>query len=162
MKILVDGDSCSKLKEIEKIACLYGLSVYVFTRDAYERKYSTVIHVAKGRDEADFALLGKCEKGDIVITHDTGLAALALSKRAKVMNCRGQVYNDKNISYFLARRYMRKSGAARAGRNSIKGMGKSDVGCGSFEEKLTTFVRNGKTYDDKKVFEKNQRSKLVV
>ena len=44
--------------------------------------YSEVVYVGAGADAVDFKLISLCEKGDLVVTQDYGVAAMALSKGA--------------------------------------------------------------------------------
>ena len=44
--------------------------------------YSEVVYVGAGADVVDFKLISLCEKGDLVVTQDYGVAAMALSKGA--------------------------------------------------------------------------------
>ena len=41
-----------------------------------------MVYVGAGADAVDFKLISLCEKGDLVVTQDYGVAAMALSKGA--------------------------------------------------------------------------------
>ena len=45
-----------------------------------------------GADAADFAIVQELEPGDIVVTQDIGLAAMALGRHARAIGVRGRVY----------------------------------------------------------------------
>ena len=78
-----------------------------------------VITVDKGRDSVDIRLANLLEAGDIVVTQDFGVAALALGKRAKAMNQNGMVYDDRNMDQLLFERHLgqkiRRAGGRTAG-----------------------------------------------
>ena len=129
MKILVDADACPVKKEIVRVAKEYNLEVLMFidTSHLLNDDYAVTITVDKGRDSADLALANRTSKGDIVVTQDYGVAAMALGKRAYAMNQNGFIYNDNNIDQLLFEREL-LSRQRRMGRFSgkIKKRTKSD------------------------------------
>lgn len=106
MKILVDADSCSVTEIIESIASEREIPVYLYSdyNHNLQSEYSQVITVQAGKDATDYAVFSNCEKGDLVITQDVGLASLVLSKGAKAIHPCGRVYSEHTIDYELARR----------------------------------------------------------
>jgi len=108
MKILVDADSCPVKDIIIKNAKVYQIPVVLFfdTSHVYHDEYATVITVDKGRDSVDFKLVSAIEKNDIVVTQDYGVACMALSKYAKVLNQNGLIYTNDNIESLLLTRYL--------------------------------------------------------
>lgn len=121
MKILVDADACPVKKIIVNIAKSKNIHVIMLIDTSHEIDdgYSEVIVVDKSRDSVDFALVNKVEKGDIVVTQDYGVAAMALAKGAKVINQNGLIYSDKNMDKLLFERHLsqkvRRSGGRIAG-----------------------------------------------
>lgn len=121
MKILVDADACPVKKIIEKTAKIYGIPVIMFIDSSHvlESDYSEIITVGQGKDAVDIALINKTEPGDIVVTQDYGVAALALGKRAYAINNFGIVFSDKNIDQMLFERHIsskiRRSGGRLCG-----------------------------------------------
>lgn len=107
MKILIDGDSCCVLQTTERIAKKYGLDCHIYcnARRVLETKYATLHMTDITRDAADFALIGACSPGDLVVTSDGGLAAMALSRQAYVLNPYGGEYNEQNIMLVLSNRH---------------------------------------------------------
>ena len=80
LKVLVDADACP-VREIIVRLCREKHIPLVMVTDTSHRiddGYSQVITVDKGRDSADLRLINEVEKGDIVVTQDYGVAALAL------------------------------------------------------------------------------------
>ena len=67
--------------------------------------YSTVRIIGAGADAVDIALINLCRRGDIVITQDYGVAAMALGKSARAIHQSGKIYSDDNISDLGGRYY---------------------------------------------------------
>ncbi len=105
---MVDADACPVKEIIVSIAKRKGLPVVMIMDTSHELDdgYSTTITVDKARDSADMALINMVRSQDIVVTQDYGLAALALSKSAKVLNQNGLVYTNGNIDQLLMDRFM--------------------------------------------------------
>lgn len=121
MKILVDADACPVKSIIVKVAAEFKIPVTMIidTSHTLNDGYSEVIIVDKARDSVDIALINKTQKGDIVVTQDYGVAALALPKGAKVINQNGFIYSNDNIDRLLFERHIgqkvRRSGGKTTG-----------------------------------------------
>ena len=124
MIIYVDGDSCNVLHLVEKVAKKFELECHIFCDPNHmiEPSYAELHYVEKGPNSADFAIIRKVKKGDIVVTNDSGLASMVLSKEATPINSRGFVFNQSNISTFLNSRHMRTYAKIKSGRKQVKGM----------------------------------------
>ena len=87
MRILVDADSCPVVSIVEKTAKKYEIPVVLLcdTNHVLYSDYSEVITVGAGADAVDFKLVSLCQKGDIVVTQDYGVAAMILGKGASVV-----------------------------------------------------------------------------
>lgn len=120
MKILVDADACPVKEIIVRIAKLNQIPVMMFidTSHVLNDGYSTVVTVDKARDSVDITLANKMQDGDIVVTQDYGVAAMALGKRALAVNQNGLVYTAANIDRLLFERHLgqkiRRSGGKTA------------------------------------------------
>jgi len=116
MKILVDADACPVKEIIEKIAANLQIPVIMLidTSHILTSKYSEIISVSKAPDAVDFALINRTNKGDIVVTQDYGVAAMALGKGAFAIHPGGKVYTDYNIDVLLLERDIAKN-CRRAG-----------------------------------------------
>jgi len=116
MQILVDADACPVKKVIIKVAKKRGIPVTMVIDTAHELNdgYSRVVTVDKGADSVDFALMGLLQSGDVVVTQDYGLAAMALGKGAKALNQNGLIYTAENIDRLLMERHL-SAKARRAG-----------------------------------------------
>jgi len=110
MKILVDADACPVKEIIEKIAKELEIPVIMLidTSHILSSSYSEIISVSKAPDAVDFALINRTNKGDIVVTQDYGVAAMALGKCAYAIHQSGKVYTDNNIDQMLMERHIAK------------------------------------------------------
>src|SRR5699024_12647706 len=54
---------------------------------------------------ADFEIVRRADKGDLIVTQDYGLASLLLGKRCHVMHHRGFMYTKHKIDRLLANRH---------------------------------------------------------
>ena len=85
--------------------------------------FSTVKTIGAGADAVDIALINLCQSGDIVITQDYGVAALALGKSARAIHQSGRWYTNDNIDGLLMERHLAKK-ARRSGKHHLKGPSK--------------------------------------
>ena len=63
----------------------------------YVRPGVEATSVSQGRDSADFAIVGMLEPGDVVVTQDIGVAAMALGRRAGAVSPRGRIFYQSTI-----------------------------------------------------------------
>lgn len=124
--ILVDADACPVIKEIERIAKKYNLPCTLLcdTNHVLSSDYSEVKVIGAGADAVDFALIGMCKKGDIVVTQDYGVAAMALGKGALGIHQSGEIYTNENIDTLLMERHLAKKARRAKSRNHLKGPAK--------------------------------------
>ena len=120
VQILVDADACPVKGIIIKIAKQNKLPVTMLIDTSHELNdgYSTVITVDKARDSVDIALINLVKAGDIVVTQDYGVAAMALGKKAKAVNQNGLIYNDGNIDKLLFERHLGQKVRRAGGRTT--------------------------------------------
>ena len=62
-----------------------------------------------------------CHRGDIVVTQDYGVAAMALGKGAFAIHQSGKWYTNENIDQMLMERHLNKKARRASSRNHIKG-----------------------------------------
>lgn len=116
MKILVDADGCPVVDQTVALAKAYRIPVVLLCDTAHqlEREGVKTIVVSQGADSVDIALVNRTQSGDIVVTQDYGLAALCLSRQARVLNQDGWAYTPENIDGLLQLRHtagrLRRSG----------------------------------------------------
>lgn len=111
MRLLIDADGCPVVRIAVDCAKKHSIAALLVCDSAHLFNIPDVevITVTKGADSADFRLVNMISPGDIVITQDYGLAAMCLSRRARVVNQNGLVFTDSNIdSLLLARHTSRK------------------------------------------------------
>ena len=75
-------------------------------------------------DAVDYKLIGLCHKGDIVVSQDYGVAAMALGKGAYGIHPSGKWYTDENIDQMLMERHLNKKARRSSKRNHMKVPGK--------------------------------------
>lgn len=123
MIIFIDADACPVVRQTEQIAKLHGIKVVILcdTNHIFKSDYSQVITVSAGADAVDFALINLCNKGDIVITQDYGVAAMALSRSCYCIHQSGMLYTDQNIDLLLAQRYEAKKIRNSHSKHHLKG-----------------------------------------
>ena len=125
MTIYIDADACPVTRIAEDVARKHGIPVMLLcdTNHVLTSDYSTVKVIGAGADAVDFALINLCRRGDIVITQDYGVAALALGKGARAIHQSGKWFTNDNIDGLLMDRHLVKK-ARRSGKHHLKGPAK--------------------------------------
>ncbi|XCP85056.1 YaiI/YqxD family protein [Roseburia hominis] len=123
MEVFVDADACPVVKIVEKVAKEHQLSVTLLcdTNHVLHSDYSTVKVIGAGADAVDFALISICRKGDIVVTQDYGVAAMALGKGVYGIHQSGRWYTNENIDQLLMERHLAKKARKASAKNHLKG-----------------------------------------
>ena len=123
MKIYIDADACPVVRIVENIAEKYEIPVTLLcdTNHVLYSDYSEVKIIGAGADAVDFALIGLCKKGDIVVSQDYGVAAMALGKGAYAIHQSGKWYTNDNIDRLLMERHMAKEARRKSAKNHMKG-----------------------------------------
>ena len=80
-----------------------------------------VIVVGAGADAVDYKLISICHRGDIVVSQDYGVAAMALGKDAFAIHQSGKWYTNDNIDQMLMERHLNKKARRSSHKNHIKG-----------------------------------------
>ena len=125
MRIYIDADACPVTRIAEGIAKRHGVPVTLLcdTNHVLSSDYSEIRVIGAGADAVDLALINLCRAGDIVITQDYGVAALALGKGARAIHQSGKRFTDENIDGLLMDRHLAKK-ARRSGKSHLKGPAK--------------------------------------
>ena len=123
MQIFVDADACPVVDIVELIAEKYNIPVTLLcdTNHVLYSDYSEVIAVGAGADAVDYKLISICHKGDIVVSQDYGVAAMALGKGAYAIHQSGKWYTDENIDRMLMERHLNNKARRGSSKNHIKG-----------------------------------------
>jgi uncharacterized protein YaiI (UPF0178 family) len=110
MQIFVDADACPVVDIVETIAEKYNIKTTLLcdTNHVLYSDYSEVIVVGAGADAVDYKLIILCHRGDIVVSQDYGVAAMALGKAAYAIHQSGRWYTDENIDRMLMERHLNK------------------------------------------------------
>lgn len=126
MQIFIDADACPVIKITERTAREYGIPVTLLcdTNHILQSDYSTVKTIGAGADAVDFALINLCQKSDIVVTQDYGVAAMALGKGAYAIHQSGKRYTNENMDRLLMERHLSKKIRRASGKNHLKGPAK--------------------------------------
>ena len=150
MQIFVDADACPVVRIVERIAKEYKIPVTLLcdTNHVLNSDYSKVIVVGAGADSVDFKLISLLKKGegDIVVTQDYGVAAMALGKEAFAIHQSGKWYTNENIDQMLMERHLAKKARRSNSKNHLKGPRKRTEEddqrfADSFEKMIQTAVR---------------------
>ena len=123
MQIFVDADACPVVDIVEDIAEKHNIPTTLLcdTHHVLYSNYSEVIVVGAGADAVDYNLISICHRGDIVVSQDYGVAAMALGKGAYAIHQSGKWYTDENIDRMLMERHLNKKARRGSSRNHIKG-----------------------------------------
>jgi hypothetical protein len=123
--LLVDADACPVTREAISVARSLRWPVVLVANSTQNlARYASrpgveAIEVSGGRDASDFAVVERLRPGDVVVTHDIGLAAMALGRGAAAISPRGHVFSRASIDAELAVRHaqarVRRSGGRHGG-----------------------------------------------
>ena len=142
MTIYIDADACPVTRIAERVAREYAIPVVLLsdTNHVLSSDYSEIRVIGAGADAVDIALINLCQRGDIVVTQDYGVAVLALGKGAKAIHQSGRWYMDENIDGLLMERHMAKV-ARRSAKHHLKGSAKrTDEDDKRFEESFRRLI----------------------
>ena len=143
MMIYIDADACPVVRIAERIAREHHIPVTLLCDTSHQltSDYSSIRVIGEGADAVDIALINLCRRGDIVITQDYGVAALALGKGAKAIHQSGRQYTDENIDGLLMERHLAGK-ARRGGKQRLKGPAKrTDEDDRRFADSLEALIR---------------------
>ena len=126
MKIYVDADACPVVRIVEKIAKKYEIPCTLLcdTNHILSSEYSEVIIVGAGADAVDFKLISLLARGDICVTQDYGVAAMALGKGCYAIHQSGKWYTNENIDQMLMERHLAKKARRSTKKHHLKGPSK--------------------------------------
>ncbi|AQR93188.1 YaiI/YqxD family protein [Clostridium saccharoperbutylacetonicum] len=120
MKIIIDGDACPGISIIEKVARTYEVPVIIYCdiNHFIQSDYSEVKIVDSGFQSVDMYVMNETKQGDIIVSQDYGVAAICLSKKAKVINPKGYIYDEQNIDRLLEERHISQKIRKGGGKTS--------------------------------------------
>jgi len=119
----VDADACPVVALVEETAKKYSveLTLYCDTNHILSSDYGVVRIIGAGADAVDLALMNDCRTGDLVVTQNYGVAALALGKKAYAVHQNGWQYTNENIDRLLMERHTAKKARRASKKNHLKG-----------------------------------------
>ena len=147
MAILVDADACPVVKIVEQVAKEYKIPCTLLcdTNHVLQSDYSQVKVIGAGADAVDFALISICQSGDLVVTQDYGVAAMALGKGAHCIHQSGKWYTNENIDQMLMERHLAKKARRAKKKHHLKGPSKrTEEDDRRFEESLRRMIEKMK------------------
>ncbi len=113
--IYVDADACpTAIRHFlsEEIAKEGHILVYFVASYNHRMNHSQTgvrsVVVDANPEETDLYIVNRATKGDLAITHDTGLAAILLAKGVHVISFTGQIYSNLTIDEKLFSRHVGK------------------------------------------------------
>lgn len=123
MQIYVDADACPVVGIVKETAKKYKIPVTLLcdTNHVLHSDYNDVVVVGAGADAVDYKLISICHRGDIVVSQDYGVAAMALGKGAYAIHQSGKWYTNDNIDQMLMERHLNKKARRSSHKNHIKG-----------------------------------------
>ena len=120
--VFVDADACPVTREAIAVARARRVPVVLACNESQNlarhaaRAGVEILQVGSGRDSADFAIVPLLRPEDIVVTGDTGLAAMALGRGARALSPRGRQYSAATIDAELAVRHAEQRHRREGGR----------------------------------------------
>ena len=126
--VLIDADGCPVVDVTIRLCKSRGVPVLILCDTAHriERNGAETLVFDKGADSADLKLISLAEAGDLIVTQDFGVAAMALGKGTKALNQNGLIYSADNIDQLLFERFLGKKVRRSGGRT--KNMKKRSAG----------------------------------
>ena len=126
MRILIDADACPVVREAVEMARQRSLPVTLLCDEHHllTSDYAQVRHISSGADAVDIALMNLCRRGDVVLTQDYGVAAMALGRGAYAIHHTGKRYTDDNIDLMLMERHLAKKARRASGKHHLRGPAK--------------------------------------
>ena len=123
MHIYVDADACPVTRITERLAVKYGIPCTLLcdTNHILQSGTSEIRVIGAGADAVDFALINLCGRGDLVVTQDYGVAAMALGRGACAIHQSGRWYTEDNIDGLLMQRHITKKALRSCHKNHLKG-----------------------------------------
>ncbi len=118
MKIIVDADATPKTALAICRQAAGEFSVPLITVASFNHRIESDRHVVVGNapQEADLQVVNLTGRGDIVVTQDWGLAAMALGRGASAVSPVGRIYREETIGFLLEERELKAKFRRGGGR----------------------------------------------
>jgi hypothetical protein len=144
--VFIDADACPVTRDAIAVTRAHSLPVVLVANQSQNlarfagRPGVEVLQVGSGRDAADFAMVPRLTSGDVVVTADIGLAAMALGRGCRPVSPRGHQYLAATIDAELAVRHAEQR-HRRAGGRTTGPAPLQDEDRERFHEVLTRLLR---------------------
>ena len=121
-KICIDADACPVTRDAVAVARSRSIPIVLVANQSQNLSRFVgqagveILQVGSGRDSADFAMVPRLAPGDVVVTSDIGLAAIALSRGCRVASPRGRQYLPATIDAELTVRHAEQRHRRAGGR----------------------------------------------
>jgi len=122
VKLFIDADACPVTRDAISVGRAQGVTVVLVGNESQnldrhtERAGVEAVKVAMGPDAADYAIVGRLSPEDVVVTGDTGLAAMVIGRGARAVSPRGRVFSPYTIDAELAVRHAEQRHRRAGGR----------------------------------------------
>ena len=126
--VFIDADACPVTRDAISVARSHGARVMLVADtntnlEKYVRPGVEATNVSQGRDSADFAIVERLSPGDVVVTQDIGVAAMALGRGAAAVSPRGRIFYlatiDAEMEVRHAEARLRRSGGRHGGPSAF-------------------------------------------
>jgi hypothetical protein len=119
--VFIDADACPVTREAITTARAHGAKVMLVADnntnlEKYVKPGVEATNVTTGRDSADFAIVGMLATGDIVVTQDIGVAAMALGRGVGAVSPRGRIFYLATIDAEMELRHAEARHRRQGGR----------------------------------------------
>ena len=123
MTIWVDADGCPVVRQTEQVARRQDVRVVLMcdTNHVLHSETSEIVVVGAGADAVGFALINRCQKGDLVVTQDYGVAAMVLARGCAAIHQSGMWYTEDNIDGMLFQRHNSRKARRATGKHHLRG-----------------------------------------
>ena len=128
--LFIDADACPVTRDAITSARRRRVPVVLVGNETQNlgrhttREGVDAVQVSAGRDAADFAIVERLSPGDVVVTQDTGLAAMVLGRGAKAVSPRGRVFSlatiDAELEFRHAEQRHRRAGGRTRGPSKFE------------------------------------------
>lgn len=128
LRIWVDADACPVKREIIDAAKPFQVEVIfaasiAHSLERWREEGVRTIQLDPSDQSVDMYIANQLHAGDILVTQDLGLGALAMGKKAMVLSNRGQIIQEEQMDYLLAARHahakIRRGGGRTKGPKAL-------------------------------------------
>lgn len=109
MRVIIDADACPRaaMAAVERLRARFGYELVSVS--SFNHVHERPNHVTVGDEDqaTDLALINMTRRGDLIVTQDWGLAALALGRGAFAIDPGGRVFAEDKMGFLLEERNLK-------------------------------------------------------